>query len=250
MPNLIQLTDTHLFDDPAGSLYGVNTRQSLQSVLDDIQTRVLALDAVLVTGDCVHDEGESAYRSLGQMLSVLKVPVHYLPGNHDNAAVLQSVLHNAPINGLHHFILQSWLVVLLDSAVPGKVEGEVSSSTLQRLEAVLQQHADKPILVAVHHHAVNVGSQWMDQIGITNGDDLLQLLNQFNNVRLLINGHIHQPLDALIGQVRVLGTPSTCFQFEAGKQQASVGEAPPAYRYLQLHANGGFDTQLFFPGQD
>jgi len=249
MPNLIQLTDTHIFHDPAGALYGVNTRQSLQAVLDDIRSRGLPMDAVLVTGDCVHDEGEQAYGSLGQMLASLGVPVHYLPGNHDDANVLQSVLINAPVDGLHQFQLFPWLIVMLDSAVPGKVEGEVSSSTLARLASLLQQHSDKPVLVAVHHHPLKVGSPWMDRIGIMNGDELLHLLNRFDNVKLLINGHIHQPLEAEAGGVQVLGTPSTCFQFMAGTQDATIDDAAPGYRYLQLHADGSFETRLYSLGR-
>ena len=250
MPNLIQITDTHLFSYEAGALYGVNTRHSLQAVLDDIRARDLPMDAVLVTGDCVHDEGEAAYRLLGEMVAGLGVPAHYLPGNHDRADVLQACLVNAPVDGIHHFLLQSWMIVMLDSAVPGKVEGQVASATLVKLKALLEQHPDRPVLVAVHHHPVKVNSPWMDRIGMTNGDELMRLLSGFAHVRLLINGHIHQPLAAEVAHVQVLGTPSTCFQFMPGMQKAGIDDAPPAYRYLQLHSDGSFATQLYSLGHD
>lgn len=250
MSNLIQITDTHLFSDTARELYGVNTRQSLQAVLDDIRARDLPVDAILVTGDCVHDEGEQAYRLLGEMLAGLSVPVHYLPGNHDNATVLQSVLVNAPLDGMHHFLLPSWLIVMLDSSLPGKVEGEVLPSTLDKLDTLLQQHPDTPVLVAVHHHPLKVGSQWMDRIGLINGDALMQILNGFGQVRVLINGHIHQSLEVISGHVQVLGTPSTCFQFMPATPEAGIDTAPPAYRYLQLFDDGSFATRLYQLGQD
>lgn len=244
MPNIIQLTDTHIFADPEGELYGVNTRRSLQRVLDNINSSDMSADLVLVTGDIVHDEGEDAYRVVDEMLSPLGVPVWYIPGNHDDAAVLHRCLPNSPQAGLCHTQINNWLVVLLDSSVAGRVEGQLSSQTLDMLRQVLDANTHQPVLIGVHHHAVKTGSDWMDRIGLQNGDALLALLRSYANVRLVLNGHIHQPLDEQHGHIRLLGTPSTCFQFRIKSTTAGIDTDPPAWRYLQLNDDGSFSTTL------
>lgn len=246
MVRLIQLTDTHIVSQPNGTLYGVNTDNSLVRVLDHILQSRLTADAVLVTGDLVHDEGEAAYRKLASMLSRLQLPVHYLAGNHDRADILHQCLPNSPAAGVYSFILQNWLVVMLNSAVPDKVEGYLSQETLANLTSLLQSHPDHYILVAVHHHPVSTGSEWMDHIGISNGAALLAVLDLFPQVRVVINGHIHQLLQAELGHYTVFGTPSTCAQFKPGQVKAgTIDAAPPGYRFLELHDDGSYHTQVF-----
>ena len=244
MLRLLQLTDTHIVTDPDSSLYGINTTHSLEQVLDHIQQHAVKADAVLVTGDLVHDEGEAAYRKLQQILSRLQVPVHYLPGNHDNADVLHACLPNSPASGLYHFTALNWLVVMLDSSAPELVEGYMRPEILTDLHAILDANRHRHILIAVHHHPVKTGSEWMDRIGISNGDDFITLLQNYPNVKLVINGHIHQVLEKAIGHFTVLGTPSTCVQFKANSSLMGVDDLPPGYRILDLFEDGGFVTRV------
>lgn len=245
MLKLIQLTDTHIVTDPKGTLYGVSTEDSLEQVLDHIQQTGIDADALLVTGDLVHDDGELAYRKLEQMLSRLNLPTHYIAGNHDDAVVLHQCLPNSPASGIYLVEMHDWLVIMLDSAVPGKVEGYLPATTLAALDSVLGLNQDRHVLIAVHHHPVNTGSDWMDRIGIANADEFVALLKQHANVRLVINGHIHQLLHVEVGHFTVLGTPSTCAQFKPGMNQAGIDDAPPGYRYLELHEDGAFTTEVF-----
>ncbi len=45
--NVVQLTDAHLFADPAGTLLGLNTRGSLQHVIDQVHREQPAIDLLL-----------------------------------------------------------------------------------------------------------------------------------------------------------------------------------------------------------
>lgn len=245
MIRLLQLTDTHIVADANGCLYGVNTADSLMQVLDHIQQQAFQADALLVTGDLVHDEGEDAYRKLDKMLARLQLPIHYLPGNHDDPAILHRCFPNSPASGLYSFEMNNWLVVMLDSVMPDKVEGYLASATLSSLAALLNRYQGWRVLVAVHHHPVSTGSEWMDRIGITNGDEFLELLKQYQQVKLVINGHIHQVVEKKFGHFTVLGTPSTCAQFKPGTLKAGIDDTPPGYRYLELHEDGHFNTTVF-----
>ena len=58
---LLQVTDPHLFGDPATELYGVNTAESLRLTLAAALADGPAPDAVLVTGDIGDDMSATAY---------------------------------------------------------------------------------------------------------------------------------------------------------------------------------------------
>jgi Icc protein len=55
-------------------------------------------------------------------------------------------------------------------------------------------------------------------------------------------GHIHQHLDLYRGDVRLLATPSTCIQFQAGSDDFAVEPLAPGFRWLDLHSDGTLDT--------
>ena len=85
-----------------------------------------------------------------------------------------------------------WQFVMLDSSVPGKVFGALAESELAFLSETLEQHPDIPAVIALHHHPVDIGSDWMEKIGLTNRDAFWQVLDRFPQVRIVLWGHIHQ----------------------------------------------------------
>ena len=87
---LIQFTDTHIFSDPAATFDGIDTMQSLQSVIDHARKFNWPPDAILVTGDLVHDPVEPAYQRLREMLNKTAHPVFCIPGNHDAPLLMHS----------------------------------------------------------------------------------------------------------------------------------------------------------------
>ena len=60
----------------------------------------------------------------------------------------------------------------------------------------------------------------------------------------MLFGHVHQALDEMRDGLRVIATPSTCSQFKPLSDDFAVDDAPPAWRTLQLHADGSLTTAL------
>jgi len=81
-------------------------------------------------------------------------------------------------------------------------------------------------------------------VGLTNADELFAVLDRHRNVRAVLWGHVHQPFDALRGTVRLLATPATCAQFLPHSDEFAVDPRPPAYRTLELRADGTLLTEL------
>ena len=246
MIHIVQMTDTHLFADPGGRLYEINTRDALRSVIEDAQLNLPQIDVLLVTGDLVHDETETGYKALNELLQPLDVPAYFLPGNHDDLDMMQRVLPNVTRDGLIYFEQNQWLVILLDSSLKGRVEGKLPNTTLEKLVKLLVSNPQKHVLIALHHHVINVQSEWLDALNLRNNSEFLTLLKDFPNVRIVINGHIHQELDEQRERIRFLGSPATCFQFAANRANAGIDGAPPGYRHIVLHDDGRIDTTVHY----
>ena len=65
-------------------------------------------------------------------------------------------------------------------------------------------------------------------------------------VRAVINGHIHQQFETDWGGIKVYSAPSTCFQFKPKAEEFTMGDEPPAYRWIDLHNDGRVDTGVKF----
>lgn len=240
---LLQFTDTHLPGQPGMQVRGVATRDTLERTIAHAARRHAAPDAVLLTGDLVHDDARG-YAVLRSLFAGFTAPVHCLPGNHDEKAALRRELAGPPF--VHEFAMRrrGWLFVMLDSTVAGKDHGHLGAAELARLDAALAQHRDAHALVCLHHHPVPHGSRWLDELMVRNAGELFAVLGRHAGVRGLAWGHTHQPLDAVRDGIRLMGTPSTCMQFAQDSAEFGVDQRPPAYRWMRLGDDGGLDTGI------
>jgi len=245
MEKIIHLTDTHLFASGEGALRGTRTSETLSVVLDHLRAHHADAKALMVTGDLVQEENQGAYQHFIHHFGGFNVPVLCLPGNHDEPTLLREALRDAPFQLDFQVPVADWDVIQLDSHLPGSAAGQVSEAELARLERVLTANAPRPTLVAVHHPPIQVGTPWLDTVGLKNGPALLDCLAGFDHVRLLIWGHAHQATRSQHGHVELIGTPSTCAQFLPGSKDFAIDRsAPPAYRVLWLGADGRFEDEL------
>ncbi|WP_110692216.1 phosphodiesterase [Salinicola halophyticus] len=224
---LVQISDCHLLADPKGaSRKGFPLRQ-LHAVVE--RARALRPDVLLVTGDIAQDETSVAYRHASEAFAALECPWFWIPGNHDQPELM------AECQPFHEEVdLGEWRVLLLDSRVSGQPGGELGQRQLQRLASQLEAD-DRPVLVALHHPPLDVGSVWMDAIGLKDRDALWQTLSPYPQVKALICGHIHQAFAAWQGMVAVYGCPATSDQFLAKSHEFATDEAArPGLRVIDL----------------
>ena len=98
--------------------------------------------------------------------------------------------------------------------------------------------------VCLHHCPIDVGSLWLDAVGLDDGYDLLMLTQRFPRVRAILCGHVHQELDTVVHGVRLLASPSTCYQFKPGSKRFTLDEMPPGYRSLRLFPDGHIESRV------
>ena len=240
---LLQLTDCHVFADAETCLKDLNTRNSLAAVVDHILQNNPGFDALLATGDLSQDASAASYQHLAKVFSRLPLPGFWIPGNHDDPAVMQ---HNLSAQNLHHhklLLAPGWVVILLDSTIAGEVAGYLSPPQLSFLDDALKQFADRHALVCLHHQAIAVGSEWIDLKGLKNPHSLLDLLAGHSNVKAVICGHVHQQSDQIVDGIRWISTPSSCVQFKPGSRDFAIDDDnSPGYRWLELYADGTVDS--------
>lgn len=238
---LIQISDTHLFDAKSGLLLGMQTLQSLEAVLHSVRLKPQPIDAILVTGDLSQDGSLGSYQHLQQALTPFQSPVFWLAGNHDDYHVMQQA-------AVKHEYLQTvirtdfWQLILLNSQSEGAVFGELSIKQLEILQDALQQRPDLHSVICLHHQPIAMGCRWLDKIGLRNAVEFQAVLQQHQNVRAVLWGHVHQESSRFIDGVRYLSTPSTCVQFKPNATDFSLDELAPGYRWLDLHPDGAIET--------
>lgn len=240
---VLQITDPHLLADPAGGLLGVNTRDSLDAVIDKVIKDHGQPDLILATGDIAQDGSEEAYRVFGERLGAFSCTSAWIAGNHDKPDVLARVASEYQANR-RHIIQGGWQFILLDSSVRGQVYGELAEAELEFLASTLEQGPDVPTLIALHHHPVDIGSEWMKDIGLRNRNAFWRVVERFPQVKIVLWGHIHQEYDLERRGVRLLATPSTCIQFTSGSREFAVEALPPGYRWFELEASGEGRTEV------
>ena len=240
---VLHFTDPHLTGSPEMRIRGVATAETLARCVRHARRRHPRPDAVLLTGDLVHDD-PGGYALLRRQFEDGDAPVHCIPGNHDDPADVSGALDGPPF--VHDFARRygAWMVVMLDSTIAGEHGGHLDAEELARLDVALGAQPDAHALVCLHHHPVPHGSAWLDGLMLDNAADFFAILARHGNARGIAWGHTHQPFEGTHGRIRLMGTPSTCMQFTQNADEFAVDDRPPAYRWLELAADGGIETGI------
>ncbi len=242
---IVQFTDTHLFGTAGETLRGIATQVTLEATLRQAQRHVERADALIVSGDLVQDD-PSGYEPFRHVFGALGKPVLTLPGNHDDPAAMRTALDRSPFQYCGHRDLGGWRIVMVDSVIVGAAGGRVGPAALQSQRASLSGAGARHVLVCLHHHPVPMRSRWLDTVGLENPQEFFAVLDEHPQVRAVLWGHVHQGYDAERRGVRLLGTPSTCAQFLPLADDFAIDSKPPAYRILELTANGAVNTEVLW----
>jgi Icc protein len=235
---LLQITDTHLYADPAQCLLGLNTLNTLDQVLAQAREQLGTPDLILATGDLVHDASDAGYKRLRARLAQIDCPSYCLPGNHDLPTKMSRLLNQDNVHCIPSAHYNDWLLLFLDSTIPNETGGSLKPKQLVDLEATLAAQPDLHTLICLHHQPVPVGSQWIDSIGLSNTTELFDLVSRHPQVKGMLCGHVHQHFEGTQGHIKLMATPSTCIQFTPGQDDFAIDNCPPGYRWLALLPNG------------
>jgi 3',5'-cyclic AMP phosphodiesterase CpdA len=265
---ILHLSDTHLTRATGLDSDGVDTRDSLRRVLRDCR-EIPSLDAVVVTGDIADDGSCEAYidalRLIGDFAGQRRIPAIFSTGNHDARAEFTSVLGSGHIDaegrdrpqkrfdaagGMRTAVtvVAGWRIITLDSLVPGKGYGQISTDQLVWLRGILAEPAPRGSILAFHHPPVVVaGVAVQNALGLRNKQELADAVSG-TDVRLILCGHFHLQLFGMLAGIPVWVTPGVVTRIDLtatpGTERAVKGasaslvdlDGPHSPTFHTLHA--------------
>ena len=250
MTTILQISDFHLLSRPEGTLKGVPTSESVALVMQRAREEVADPACIVLTGDLSHEETVAGYELLRTHLGDWHERSLLIPGNHDDRAKMRQVFDQVPGESAEPIWFRhecdQWVLLGLDSHVPGQVYGVLSEQSVDRLAEELARGANRPTLIFLHHHPSAVGSRWVDEIGLRNPESFASLLTRHTEVRGLFCGHIHQVFEGMIADVPFHSAPSAAIQFLPGTDTMQFDLQPPGFRVIEL-LEGTFTTRVRIP---
>ena len=210
--HFVQISDTHMgFNKPANPDVGA----TLQATIDKINGLPESPEFIIHTGDLSHSSKPGEYDSLDQMLKSAKAKqVFYVPGEHDTSTddgkqYMQRYGKEAKGTGWYSFNHKDVHFVGLSNVQVLEGLGKIGDEQLRWLEADLKsQPASRPVVVFAHIPLWSVYPEW--GWGTSDSEQALGYLKRFGSVTIL-NGHIHQVMQKVEGNVTFHTAMSTAF---------------------------------------
>ena len=221
----LQISDSHVgFDKPANP----NALGTLEEAIARVNALPQKPSFMIHTGDISHLSRASEFDDADRIISQTRLDVHYVPGEHDfldeerklyaeryGRGTKGAGWYSFDANGVH-FI---GLVNVVDLKAGGL--GNLGHDQLEWLEAdVKGRSASTPIVVFAHIPLWTVYQDW--GWGTDDGAQALGYLKRFGSVTVL-NGHIHQVMQKVEGNVTFHTARSTAFPQPAPGQGPSPG---------------------------
>jgi 3',5'-cyclic AMP phosphodiesterase CpdA len=218
----LQISDSHVgFDKPANP----NALGTLEEAINRVKALPVKPAFMIHTGDISHLSKPNEFDDADKIISQARLDVHYVPGEHDfldpdvnlyrdryGRGAQGAGWYSFDANGVH-FI---GLVNVVNLKAGGL--GNLGPDQLQWLEADLKgRSASTPIVVFAHIPLWVVYQDW--GWGTDDGARAIELLKRFGSVTVL-NGHIHQIMQKVEGNVTFHTANSTAFP------QPAPGSAP------------------------
>ncbi len=241
----VHISDTHLSADPAYTHAEADytALDGARALVSQINALPFSPDFVLHTGDVAFDPHEDAYAAAREVLSGIRYPIYYLPGNHDDTAMMQRVfLGRADILTSFdtEFEVNGVQIVTIDSSHPAQyAQGVLYPEQLERIERIVSAPDTRPLVVAIHHNVLPIGAPFWDTfMRLTNGEDLHKLLVRAKDrLRGVFHGHVHMATDTYVDGVLYTSVGSSWYQLECWPGQSHIIEdrgAEPGFNVVTI----------------
>jgi len=222
----VQISDTHIgFNKDANP----DVAGTAKAAIDLVNANAADAALVLHTGDVTHLSKPAEFDNAAEILKGIKISdLHVVPGEHDvlddnRSTFLERYGQKSGGRGYYsfdhggvHFVA---LVNVLDFASGG--HGRLGQEQLEWLEADLKgQSASQPLVLFTHIPLWSLYPQW----GWSTDDwpQAFDYVKRFGSVTVL-NGHIHQVVQKVEGNVRYYSARSTAYPQPAAGQGAGAG---------------------------
>ena len=221
--SFVQISDSHIGFNKAAN---PDVAGTLKLAIDKIDAMPTAPDFMLHTGDITQSAKASEFDTAQQIIKGSRIKdVHYVPGEHDTA-IDEGVLYRERFgkgtmgSGWYSFDHKGVHFLGLNNSLQVDALGGLGAEQLNWMKQDLAGHsASTPIVIFAHIPLWMVYPQW--GWGTKDSAEALSYLKRFGSATVL-NGHIHQVVQKVEGNVSFHTATSTAFP------QPAPGKAPSA----------------------
>lgn len=237
---IAHLSDLHV--RPKGVLYQgvVDSNARLAEAVEHVLAIDRRPDLVLITGDLVDHGKPAEYDNLRDILAGLPIPFLVIPGNHDdreNFRVAFADHDYLPRRGPLHYCIDDHPVRIigLDSTVPGLHHGHLDTAGLDWLATTLSQDTAKPTLIMLHHPPFVCGIPYLDEYRYFEGAALRAVIERFDNVEIVLCGHVHRAVLRRWAGTVICSCPSTATEIDLRLATSAPPSSHDGPRAIMLH---------------
>jgi len=239
--NFVQISDSHIgFSKPANKDVAATFREAVAR----INALPVAPEFLIHTGDLTHLAEDEEFDGLQQMLKDCRTQqVFYVPGEHDvlndNGAAYRARFGQGTFGQGWYSFNQKGVHFIGLVNVNGVTEGGLGVMGDEQLAWLAKDlaplSAETPVVVFAHVPLWMVYPKW--GWGTDDGAKALALLKRFGSVTVL-NGHIHQVVQKIEGNITFHTARSTAFPQAVGGMAPKPGpmlvDAPKLRSFLGL----------------
>ena len=231
---IAQISDTHIALDTPDADQRI---RDFELTVADINALDPAPNAIVHTGDIVHNGRRDEYAQAVSILAEARAPVYVLAGNKDNRANLREAFsaygYLAPDSDFIDYAIEDYRVrlIALDTLSSGSNKGDFCAERVRRLIDLIDAESTKPIAVFAHHppFEVRVGP---DPINFETPEIMSRLrraLQHSGRVVAVFSGHVHRAAEGHVGSIPATVMPCIATTLRKGEYPARMKRAPVYY---------------------
>jgi 3',5'-cyclic-AMP phosphodiesterase len=240
---IAQISDTHIALDTQDA----DRRLSdLALTVADINDLDPLPDAIVHTGDVVHNGRQDEYVQAAAILAKARAPVYVLAGNKDNRANLRDAFSGGgymrPDFDFVQYAIDHYSVrlIALDTQSSGN-KGDFCRERLGHLTGLLEADATKPIAIFTHHPPFVV-TEGPDAVHFENWQTMSRLrsaLHLSGRVMAIFSGHVHRAVSGDVAGIPAMVAPAIATTLRHGRYPAHL-QSRPAYQLHRFYPILGF----------
>ena len=241
-----QISDTHIALDVSNADQRIS---DLALTVADINELDPLPDAIVHTGDIVHNGRQDEYAQAAAILAKARAPVYVLAGNKDNRTNLREAFSASgyllPNLDFIQYAIECYPVrlIALDTMSSGN-KGDFCHQRLRHLTDLVEAETAKPIAVFTHHPPFEV-TEGPEPFHFEDRDAMSRLRNALRHsgrVVAVFSGHVHRAVSGDVAGIRATVMPAIATTLRHGQYPAHLKNRP-VYQVHRFDPIWGFTSE-------